>query len=97
MALTGIQLTYKLDEESATILVRILGKLVAIEGTLMSMNDKIAQLSQKMSDLGTTVEAVLAKVQALKAGAGDETAVQGLIEQVDALNTALQAVVVQAP
>jgi ABC-type transporter Mla subunit MlaD len=95
----------KPDDETATLLVRMLGKLVAIEEKLMNTDEAIAALTQAVTDQGTVIESAATLIAglaaALEAAKDDPAQLQAVIDQVnlqkDALAAAVAAGTVAAP
>lgn len=92
-----ITLKGKPDDETAALLVRMLGKLVAIQEILVNTEEAIALLVQKVSAQGTVIESAVTLLQGLaaqlQAAADDPAQLQQIIDQVTLQSDALAAAV----
>jgi hypothetical protein len=88
----------KPDDETAALLVRMLGKLVAIEEKLMNTEEAIVALTQTVTDQGTVIESAVTLITGLaatlEAAKDDPVQLQAIIDQVNAQKDALAAAVV---
>jgi len=83
----------KPDDETAALLVRMLGKLVAIEEKLMNTEEAIALLTQTVTDQGTVIESAVTLISGLattlEAAKDDPAQLQAVIDAVVAQKDAL--------
>lgn len=92
-----ITLKGKPDDETAALLVRILGKLVAIQEQLVNTDEAIAALVAKVSEQSTVIESAITLLNGLssqlQAAADDPAQIQEIIDQVAAQSAALAGAV----
>jgi DNA-binding FrmR family transcriptional regulator len=87
------------DDETAALLVRILGKLVAIEEMLMTEKEVVEALGAEVANYGTVVESAMALIDGLVAAINSTTdvspEVQAILDTVVAQREALAQKVVE--
>lgn len=92
-----INVTFKPDQQTATLLNRILTKLVAIEGRQMNTEEAIAALVAKVTEQSTVVASAVTLLQGLadqlNAAKDDPEQLQAVIDQVSANSDALAGAV----
>jgi uncharacterized coiled-coil protein SlyX len=94
---TSLQVTFQLDEEDRAILFQILNRLTKIEEKLMTVDEAITALVEKVSAQGTVIESTITLLNGLsaqlQAAADDPAQLQAIIDQVGAQTDALAAAV----
>ena len=98
----NVTLSLKPDAETAALLVRMLGKLVAIQESLVNTDEAIAALAAKVAAQGTVIESAVTLLGGLsaqlEAAKDDPAQIAAIITSLDAQTAALaDAVVANTP